>query len=317
MDRPAVSVVITAFNQAPYVGAAIESALSQALSPSEVIVVDDGSTDGTREEIARFGGRVRLVSQPNQGVAGARNTGVRLVSGTLVAFLDGDDLWHPDKLDAQVRAWRRHPDAGLIAVQSAAFHSAVPDPSLMDAAADQAVVDCRDRVSDLIASNFVWTTSQVAIPTHVLRTVGDSDGRYRTCSDFDLYLRIARRWPVAVVNSRLCFWRYLPSSASGPLDERSLVWWPELAHVLREQAPQLPPPLAKAAISRAGKYMRDTASLACARGLESGRRSALGVVTRCIKDQPLDLKRWLFLLALSSPAPVGRTLQRGWRQITS
>ena len=118
---PRVSVVVTTYNQRAYIAAAIESALGQTFSDREVVVVDDGSTDGTDAIVVSFGDRVRLIRQENQGIAGARNTGVLNARGELVAFLDGDDLWEPDKLAFQVETAERYPQAGLVAVDGVLF----------------------------------------------------------------------------------------------------------------------------------------------------------------------------------------------------
>ncbi len=93
-----ISVVIPCHNNADHVGEAITSALAQSHAPAEVIVVDDGSSDDSRAVITHFGDRVRLLSQPNRGAAAARNAGVGLAAGAVIAFLDGDDAWPVDSL---------------------------------------------------------------------------------------------------------------------------------------------------------------------------------------------------------------------------
>lgn len=95
-ERPLISAVITSHNRRAYVLEAIESALRQTYEPMEVIVVDDGSTDGSPEFIRqRFGTRVHLVEQPNAGVGATRNRGVQEARGVFVGFLDDDDVWLP------------------------------------------------------------------------------------------------------------------------------------------------------------------------------------------------------------------------------
>jgi glycosyltransferase involved in cell wall biosynthesis len=108
-----VSVVIAVRDGARYLGEAIESVLAQAYRPLEVVVVDDGSTDATREIAAAFGPPVRVVSQPPSGVGAALNRGAALARGSLLAFLDADDLWLPDKLirQTQLMAERAELDA--------------------------------------------------------------------------------------------------------------------------------------------------------------------------------------------------------------
>lgn len=88
-----LGVVVACHDQAAYVGAAINSILGQTRVPDEIIVVDDGSRDGSADVVRGFGNRVRLIVQPNRGAAAARNTGVAAATGELLAFLDADDLW--------------------------------------------------------------------------------------------------------------------------------------------------------------------------------------------------------------------------------
>src|SRR5258705_8394034 len=118
---PLVSVVVTTYNHAPYILAALQSVLDQTWRDYELLVVDDGSTDGTLDQISRCRGPISLIAQKGRGVAGSRNTGIRQARGELLAFLDGDDLWEPDKLAHQVAAAQEHPDAGLTAVNGVQF----------------------------------------------------------------------------------------------------------------------------------------------------------------------------------------------------
>jgi glycosyltransferase involved in cell wall biosynthesis len=112
--RPAVSVVIAAFNSEKYLGEAISSVLAQSIAPAEVIVVNDGSTDRTGEVAAAFGDRVRVITQPNAGCAAARNHGVRASTGDHIAFLDADDLWLSHKLQVQLAALGSEPAPEIV-----------------------------------------------------------------------------------------------------------------------------------------------------------------------------------------------------------
>jgi glycosyltransferase involved in cell wall biosynthesis len=109
---PAISCVIPAYNAAAYLGEAIESVLGQTLPPRRVVVVDDGSTDGTADVAARYGPRVLVLRQANEGRASACNVGLEAARGDFVAFLDADDLWHPQKLERQVERFRQGPELG-------------------------------------------------------------------------------------------------------------------------------------------------------------------------------------------------------------
>lgn len=113
MSSSLISCIVPVFNGEHYLGEALESILNQTYRPLEVIVVDDGSRDGTREVIARFGDRVRGLWQPNAGPPQARNLGLSAVQGEFVAFLDADDLWHPEKLKLQMARFEARPELDL------------------------------------------------------------------------------------------------------------------------------------------------------------------------------------------------------------
>ena len=123
VTTPLLSVVIPTWNRARLVCEAVESALSQRNGQVEVIVVDDGSTDDTANILTRnFGNRIHLLRLPSRrGVGAARNAGIRLANGELVAFLDSDDLWLPGKLDAELRLLEQFPDADAVVSDSLCF----------------------------------------------------------------------------------------------------------------------------------------------------------------------------------------------------
>ena len=109
-----VSAVVTAFQCEAFLGEALDSILSQSVTPEEIVVVDDGSTDGTASVARSFSGPVRLVSRPNGGPGAARNTGVVAARGDWIAFLDGDDAWTPDKTRLQLDAAAADPSLDLV-----------------------------------------------------------------------------------------------------------------------------------------------------------------------------------------------------------
>ena len=114
-DSGLVSVIVPCYNRADIVGETIDSLLRQSYPKLEVIVVDDGSTDNTRDVIARYSDpRVRYLFKPNGGLSAARNFGLERANGEFIAFLDSDDLWHEWKLESQLRLFARHPEVGLI-----------------------------------------------------------------------------------------------------------------------------------------------------------------------------------------------------------
>jgi glycosyltransferase involved in cell wall biosynthesis len=111
VSNPLVSVIVPAYDREPFVGQAIASIVRQDYRPLEVVVADDGSTDGTADVAGSFPG-VRVLRLPHGGVAAARNAAIAASSGTLLAFLDSDDLWLPGKLTAQVAYLRANPEIG-------------------------------------------------------------------------------------------------------------------------------------------------------------------------------------------------------------
>jgi glycosyltransferase involved in cell wall biosynthesis len=223
---PFVSVVITTYNQAEYIEATIASALAQSYPSREIIVVDDGSTDDTAAKLERFGDRIVHIQQPNGGVAASRNRGVAAARGALIAFLDGDDLWAPEKLAVQVAAHQANPAAGLIAVDASIFSdtdtqrvSTLPWGTLASDVPEGGSLT-RRFYRELIHRNFISTTSQVMVPADVLEKVGPSDTTLSISSDYDLYLRIASMHDVTLIRKPLARWRYLQTSASGPGEQR-------------------------------------------------------------------------------------------------
>src|SRR5688572_25029067 len=125
-----ISVVVPCFNRAYCLGKAIESALAQHTTPREVIIVDDGSTDGSAAVAGNYGEQVRVIRTTNRGPAAARNIGLQQAQGMWVAFLDSDDVWHPEKLTLQLEALDAYPDAEVIFCDTQTFsNGAVVMPS--------------------------------------------------------------------------------------------------------------------------------------------------------------------------------------------
>src|ERR1700687_2797451 len=116
MARPFLSVLIDTYNHEQFIEEAVTSVLAQDFPAAdrEVLVVDDGSTDRTAEILAKFASQIRILRKPNGGQASAFNHGIPQCRGEIVAFLDGDDWWAPDKLSAVVNGFSAHPAVGLI-----------------------------------------------------------------------------------------------------------------------------------------------------------------------------------------------------------
>jgi glycosyltransferase involved in cell wall biosynthesis len=210
---PRVSVIIPSYNHERFVGRAIESALAQTLPPHEIVVIDDGSTDETTAALNGYAGRVRAVRQTNAGVSAARNAGVKLSTGELLAFLDADDEWDPRKLELQVTAWRAEPQPGLV-------HCGVED---IDGDGHPLRQHLEGMSGPGVAAEMLLFRrptilgggSGVLIPRAVFEGVGGFDLRLSTSADWDLYYRIASRYPVAFVPEPLLRYRLHGSNMHG------------------------------------------------------------------------------------------------------
>jgi len=304
---PLTSVIVTAYNQAQYIGPALDSVLGQTRTPDEVVVVDDGSTDATPEVITPYRDRIVYIRQPNQGVAESRNTGIRAARGEFLAFLDGDDLWEPEKLDVQVSAAKQYPESGLIAVNGIQFSEAktmrdslfpAQIARLFNKDAESVSVDASEL---FLHENVVWTTSQTMIPAWTLRTVGLSDPQFPLVNDWDLYVRIAEHHPVTFINRRLTRWRYHDRSASGPAFERQLRWGEDGIQMTASH-------LRRAPKARRGMLRRElrfqifrTARAAYDRTKPGQREIGVGCLRRLLRWSHVSHAPAMFLLAAYSP----------------
>ena len=191
-----VSVIIPAYNAAAHIGEALSSVFTQTFTNFEVIVVDDGSTDGTSAVVEAWGERVTLIRQENAGPGKARNVGLAATRAPLVAFLDADDVWLPGKLAAQVAYFRTYPETGLLhtAIVTSGDERARA-PRLADPQAPMAPP--RGMFCEIFHTDLDVNTLTVMIRRDVLREAGTFDERREIhVEDWDLWLRIAARYPV-------------------------------------------------------------------------------------------------------------------------
>ena len=231
-----VSVIIPTYNHATFLPSALESVFAQTSHPLEVIVVDDGSTDETAEVLRAYEGRIRVLTQPNRGVAAARNGGAALASGELLAFLDADDAWHPAKLERQVACFGSEPSVGLV-------HCGVEE------------VDGRGRqLRTRLDGMGGWVSpemlrfrqgvilgggSAAVIRRAAFLDVGGFDETLSTSADWDLYYRIARRYPVGFVPEVLVRYRIHGGNMHRNLDVMSRDMLAACAKAFSEPDPEL------------------------------------------------------------------------------
>ncbi|HEX7175908.1 MAG TPA: glycosyltransferase [Pyrinomonadaceae bacterium] len=189
---PLVSAILAVRNREGSVARAIESVLTQTYRPLELIVVDDGSTDGTRGVVESFGAALTLVTQAHAGVYAARNLGLRRARGELVAFIDSDDAWLPDKLAAQVPLMRP-PEVGLVfgdALHVTAPHDNAPRTGLTSF---RVAPPRRGRAAESLAwCNFVPTCTALVRRSCLEETGGFSEAS-ELSADYLAWFRIAMR----------------------------------------------------------------------------------------------------------------------------
>lgn len=187
-----VSILVAVYNAESFVEETVQSVLAQTYPDWELLLVDDGSTDGTPEvlsRLARLDTRIRVLRQPNAGTQVARNYGLRHCHGEWVALLDHDDVWLPRKLERQLDIAREHPDAGLLFCNYVRW----------DGSCD---LDSRYTVEDLLPSGVVlnglafdclFGALTVMVRRDELLQVGGFDIRFLRCGDWDLWLRLAEK----------------------------------------------------------------------------------------------------------------------------
>jgi GT2 family glycosyltransferase len=282
--------------------------------------VDDGSTDETANTIAPYRNKIRYIHQSNQGVAASRNTGVRAASGDLVAFLDGDDLWDPEKLAVQVMAHEENSSSGIIVTDGVSFGEAGVRTQSLFRHVHSAFAGNWSSITvrcyrELIRRNLISTVSQIMVPAAVLGAVGSSDASFRVSSDYDLYLRIAARYPITFVRKPLMRWRYVSSSASGPDHLRYLTWSADIIRVLQKQLGEGPcqyHPEIRTLISR---MVFAAAEGAYDYGRAGNRSWAAQYLLRLLRHNPTFPSVVFFLVGLSLPHPLARILGRRARRM--
>jgi glycosyltransferase involved in cell wall biosynthesis len=203
-----VSVVIPNYNCSGFLPAALDSVFAQTYPDIEVLVVDDGSTDDSLCVLDRYAGRIRVLRQPNQGVSAARNHGIRESRGELVAFLDADDLWHPEKLAKQVPLFANR-SVGLV-------YCAVEYIDEAGRSLGTNHTGRRGRVLRSIAllqgTVVLAGGSTAVVRRECFDRAGGFDVELSTAADWDMWRRVACHYEIDVVREPLMKYRLRPSS---------------------------------------------------------------------------------------------------------
>jgi len=233
MPRPLVSVIVPVHNCIDYLEQALRGVLDQDSLPIEVIVIDSSTKKSYEDVPAMTDARVRRYSQEPRGVSAARNLGIQQARGEFIAFQDADDEWLPGKLELQVQALRQFPEAALVFTDTMMFS----DATVIQASMNQHMLKdwCRSHGSDLPGCYYgplypqllmreCMNTSAVVVRRSVLDSQGVFDENFKVGEDYDLWLRIARQYPMIFIDRVLTKYRVHAEGLSGGDDVRTLRW---------------------------------------------------------------------------------------------
>ena len=210
-NLPLVSIILPSYNCAAFLPHSIGTILSQTYNSYEIIVIDDGSTDNTKEVLYPFMQRIKYIRlEQNKGLPTARNIGIRSAQGKYIAFIDADDLWLPEKLQTDIEYFETHPEVSMVYSK----HINI----------DEKGDDLNGNTKKQLPSGNIFTqlfseqnfiiTSSVVVRKEVFETTGLFDEQLFNCQDWDMWLRIAFHFKVAGINKPLVKYRHNPHSLS-------------------------------------------------------------------------------------------------------
>lgn len=289
-----ISVIITAYNVAGFIRQAVESVLAQSYRDIEIIIVDDGSTDGSSDVLRDLNDpRLRIVRADHAGSARARNAGLRLATGTLVAFLDGDDKWAPENLARQTAFLSAHPEIDL-----SFGHSLVIDEEGRTLGFRCSSWAGTLDLAQLLRADQIGNGSCVLVRREALDRAGWFNPKLTACLDIDVWMRVALLRPnnIAAIPDVLTFYRRRRGQISGNWRRMEAAYiqlldeWRRAAPLAFEQEEKR---------SRAGRY-RNYARLA----LEDDQpKTALRLLATSLSWAPLwllcDSRTWVIGVAIA------------------
>lgn len=225
MDR-SVSVIIPTYNYGHFIGEAIESASAQTFPVSEIIVVDNDSTDDTESVVRGFGERVTYIREPNLGVSAARNKGIESSKGDFIAFLDADDTWLPQKIEKQIAKMLDDPEIGVVHCGLREFDNASGETLALHLDGSEGWV--ADEMLLFSTPTIIGPGGTILVRREVFENVGGFDTRLTNGEDWEFCLRVARNYKIGFVAEPLVNYRNHGKNAHldvGRMEHSTLIAW--------------------------------------------------------------------------------------------
>lgn len=207
---PLISVVIPVYNGEKTIQETIESVTNQTFRDFELIVIDDGSQDSTLNIVKRIpDSRLKVFSFPNAGLAASRNRGIKLACGDYISFIDADDLWTPDKLEAQLQALQTHPQAAV----AYSWTDCIDESGQFSRRGNHITIQ-GNVYAQLLLTDFIENGSNLLIRSQAFEMVGYFDESLPAAEDWDMWLRLAANYEFVVVPSPQVLYRLSATSMS-------------------------------------------------------------------------------------------------------
>lgn len=291
ISTPLISVIIPTYNSEKTIQQTIDSVLNQTWTNLELIVINDGSQDSTLDIVTRIKDpRLKVLSYPNAGVSASRNRGISQAEGEFISFLDADDLWTKDKLEAQLTALQANPQAAV----AYSWTDHIDENGQFLRSGVHRTIN-GDVYAELLKSNFLANGSNVLIRTQALEEIGTFNQSLSQAEDWDMYLRLAIRYHFVSVPSPHILYRITPTSASGNVFKMEAVSLQIIEKYYR-QAPKHLQSLKRESIDNLYKYLIYKV-FEEQRGRQKGIKAGK-LLWRYIKNDPFKYQRIRFKFSL-------------------
>lgn len=290
--RPAtVSVVIPVYNNGPYIAAAMRSVVDQTRPPTEIIVVDDGSTDNTVAALEPYRDRIRYVYQQNRGEPSARNRGILESTSTYIAFLDGDDLWLPNKLELQMEYLRERPKCTLVYSDMSTFD----EQGIIDASVKERLrmTFPSGRIFQALFKRALFGSGTVVLRKDCVDKVGYFDEDLLVGSDYEMWLRIARHFDVGFVDQPLLMYRHHATMSTRGIGRtmcNGVPWEVAVLKKVMRLYPEALDELGRATVSH--RMSKPYAGLALTQFRQSDYRYARALFRKAVTYWPTNVRYW-------------------------